>query len=539
MTETQHLLAVDIGSSSVRAAVYSVRIPSGGIDGLRAKAGESCDVHESLSGLLPELIPHSARQHVYMLTESTEVESLVQLIEKAVTESLESLSKDTTIHEVALSCFAMNLLGLDNSGKPCTPLMTYAGYSPAIIKASEDLHKELAASGRIDEMRGRTGTTMYHTSYAACQLRAMDPALLEKVHTLVSLPTLLLRRWAENPNSPNPLCSVSLSEASWTGLLNISSLNWDDEARKFLPALASEALPKVEVIPDSSTSGLVAKSSTWQQLGQARFHLGIADGLAANVGSLCVNASAMAVTVGTSAAARILLDRSQVPIDKTDFPPRGLWCYCADRDRVLLGGALTDGGSLYRWVEDMIKLPGDADTKAEACEPGSHGLIVLPFLRGERSMGWNDKAQMTISGITQATQPHEILHAVMEALAVRIGELVEAILNAGKATETRLVASGTALAKSALLQRLLTDVTGKTLYSSRWAREEATSRGVALWALEFTYSRSCDKAADLLSIAAKVTAQDLVTEYIPDASRHQLFKEQIIPKHQAVYAMVF
>ncbi|GBG27450.1 Hypothetical Protein FCC1311_036712 [Hondaea fermentalgiana] len=514
------VLAVDIGSSSVRAAVYVANDEN----------------------FLPELVPESAQQRAFQLREDTGANELVQEIEAAVAACCQALGPNKSIDDVALSCFAMNLVGLNKVGDPCTPLLTYAGSSPSIIKASEMLHNELADAGRLQSIRSRTGTTMSHTSYAACQMRALDEEnALDNVDVFVSLPTLLLRRWT----TASQLAAVSPSEASWTGLINLASLDWDEAARAMLPPRAAAALPEIKT-DIAMVADLKAKADLWPQMRNARFHLGIADGLAANVGSMCVDARSMAVTVGTSAAARILLNRSQVPLGASDFPPRGLWCYCADGERVLLGGALTDGGSLYRWVEDMIRLPADADARAEACAPGSHGLIVLPFLRGERSMGWNDKAAMTISGISQSTQPHEILHAVMESLAIRIGELIAAIAEAASPGRPRLVASGTALAKSPLLQRLIADVTGKDLLSSRWAREEATSRGVAMLALETSSSQSSvegngeanDSQGFLAKVAAKAEA-GLAIARSPAASRHALYTDEIVPRHRTLYASLF
>ena len=52
-------------------------------------------------------------------------------------------------------------------------------------------------------------------------------------------------------------------------------------------------------------------------------------------------------------------------------------------------------------------------------EPDAHGLTVLPFWAGERSPGWSTEARGAILGLTQRTQPIEILRAAMEAIAYR------------------------------------------------------------------------------------------------------------------------
>lgn len=112
----------------------------------------------------------------------------------------------------------------------------------------------------------------------------------------------------------------------------------------------------------------------------------------------------IAVTVGTSAAARVVLRMEgkepapaaarvaagastdgvdeAVPADDALFHvPRGLWCYRVDRHRAVLGGALTDGGSVFEWLRSTLALAPGKDMTAvmgevERMPPASHGLTV-------------------------------------------------------------------------------------------------------------------------------------------------------------------
>jgi gluconokinase len=119
-------------------------------------------------------------------------------------------------------------------------------------------------------------------------------------------------------------------------------------------------------------------SDLWPELTKVPFYFGLGDGAAANIGSKCTNVSRIAVTIGTSAAARIGINHSpvrlntkslaqEVALDESDsLEPiadlcdknssintlldnlsSGLWCYRIDRSRLLIGGALTDGGSVF------------------------------------------------------------------------------------------------------------------------------------------------------------------------------------------------
>ena len=65
----------------------------------------------------------------------------------------------------------------------------------------------------------------------------------------------------------------------------------------------------------------------------------------------------------------------------------------------------------------------DLSSQLEKLAPTKHGLVVLPFLRGERAPGWCESATCTISGISKWTTPIELLRAGMESIALRLGVL--------------------------------------------------------------------------------------------------------------------
>jgi hypothetical protein len=47
--------------------------------------------------------------------------------------------------------------------------------------------------------------------------------------------------------------------------------------------------------------------------------------------------------------------------------PRGLWCYRVDRVRSLLGGALNEGGNLFAWLTQTLRLEGRRDSMRPGC----------------------------------------------------------------------------------------------------------------------------------------------------------------------------
>jgi gluconokinase len=160
--------------------------------------------------------------------------------------------------------------------------------------------------------------------------------------------------------------------------------------------------------------------------------------------------------------------------------PDGLWCYRIDRKRVIIGGALSDGGGLYRWLKDNLKLPKNAETRIAERIPGSHGLTFMPFLAGERGTGYHESATGAVLGLTMSTDPTDILQAAMESVAYRFASIFEQLMLVKKIAE--IVASGGALRESKAWAQILSDVLGRDLTMND--APESSSRGAVLLALE-------------------------------------------------------
>ncbi len=110
-----------------------------------------------------------------------------------------------------------------------------------------------------------------------------------------------------------------------------------------------------------------------------------------------------------------------------------------------------------------------------------HGLTALPFLAGERSPGWHEDARAALTGLGLATTAPDMLRALLEAVAFRLGAVYERLAPLASSDHT-VVATGGALARSPAWARIVADVLGQPLEIS--ALTEASGRGAALLALE-------------------------------------------------------
>jgi gluconokinase len=163
--------------------------------------------------------------------------------------------------------------------------------------------------------------------------------------------------------------------------------------------------------------------------------------------------------------------------------PRGLWCYRIDSKRFVMGGALSNGGDLFAWMQETLKLGAEDEVEAELArmKADEHGLTLLPFLSGERSTGWQSEARAAITGMSLDTTPIEILRAGLEAVAYRFAAIYDLIAE-GLGKPSQVIASGAAVLRSPAWAQIISDVIGADIAVSSEA--EASSRGAALMALE-------------------------------------------------------
>jgi gluconokinase len=402
------------------------------------------------------------------------------------------------ISGVAACTFVGNIMGLDRNGKPLTPVFTYAD-----TRAQADVAR-LQAEFNESEVHDRTGCH-FHSSYLPARFRWLSrtqPHLIERAERWLSLGEYMdLKLFGQ--------ASVSYSVASWSGMLDRHKLVWDHRLLQKMPIDASQLSPLVDF--EFSRRGLRPEfAARWPTLVRRPWFPAIGDGAAANIGSGCISPSRAALTMGTTTAIRAVVTQ------KVEQLPPGLWCYRVDARRSLPGGALSEGGSLFAWMKNILRIDDEIRLKAalEAVLPDGHGLTILPFLSGERSPGWKGHARGTIHGLSLATTPEEILRAGMESVACRIALVFER-LSKLLPDQVEVVAGGGALQGSPVWSQIICDVMNRPIAVADVG--EATARGAAL--LAFEALGVIDDLKDI-PVAIEHTCR-------PDSGRHQIYQKAL------------
>lgn len=364
---------------------------------------------------------------------------------------------------VASCSFLHSLVGVDERGKPTTKVFGWA--DTRSCKYSAVLKK------RFDEtvIHNRTGAH-FHSSFWPAKLlwlRNEFPDVFAKTARWLSFSDFVaMRLFGES--------TTSLSMASATGIFDIRKCTWDTELLKFLKVKPS-TLPAI-TDNDSATFTLNKTfAKRWPRVSQAKWFPAIGDGMADNIGAGCVTKNKAALMIGTSGAMRVAYT-GEPPKDI----PEGLWCYRIDRKRIIVGGALSDGGNLFQWLKNNLRLPKDYEDEIRLRTTAEHGITFHPFLFGERSTGYNENAQGSMIGLTASHDAVDIMQAAMQSVAYRFADIFERLQRVAKITE--IVASGGALRESPVWTQIIADVLGRDLKMND--TDESSSGGAALFALE-------------------------------------------------------
>jgi gluconokinase len=434
--------ALDIGTSSVRALLFDTE----------AQQVAGVEVH------LPYQ-PKVARDGTY----ETDAGRLLGLVSSAVDGLLHEAGarRRKRIRAIGVSTFWHGLLAADEAGRPLTPLYLWA--DTRSWRQSDELRGKLDP----DAVHQRTGCLIHPTYWPAklLWLKATEPQLWRRRPRWLSFWDLVHQRLFGQPQT-------SVSMASGTGLLELAGSRWDAPLLSLLE-VGDEQLPALA----EAGRGLQHQYAVrWPDLKDVPWLCAAGDGALANLGSNCVDPSQRALTVGTSGALRVLYRGLPERV------PDGLWCYRLDRERVVVGGALSNGGNLYAWMTRTLAVERSTlEARLRRMKPAATGLTFVPLLAGERSPGFASHATGSLAGLTQATTATDIVRAGLEATAIefrRVDQRLDTVLPGAR----RLVGNGAGLLASPAWMQIMADAIGKPVAESK--AREASSRGAAILAAE-------------------------------------------------------
>lgn len=238
------------------------------------------------------------------------------------------------------------------------------------------------------------------------------------------------------------------SLANATGLFDLQTQDWFPQSLA-LAGISKLQLPRLVPPTYHQTAwqvdfGLPAETPAF---------IGASDGVLSNLGVAAQKPGTVALTIGTSAAIRTVVNKPVVE------PDGCLFTHYLAPDRYVVGGPVNNGGVVWQWAQKTFLPTGDLPALEQLIMPinaGADGLLFLPYLGGERAPLWDADARGSFIGLTKQTTQATMARAVLEGLCFNLKAVLE-MVSAVAGRPTVIHATG-GFARSALWKQMLCDI---------------------------------------------------------------------------------
>jgi glycerol kinase len=236
------------------------------------------------------------------------------------------------------------------------------------------------------------------------------------------------------------------SNASRTLLLDIHTLDWDDELLKLL-GVPRRMLP--EVRPSSEVYG-----ETEEALFGAPIPIAgdAGDQQAATFGQACFEPGSAKNTYGTGCF--MLLNTGAAPVPSKNgllttvgWRLNGETTYC-------LEGSVFIAGAVVQWLRDGLKaIRSSAEVEPLAASvPDAGGVVFVPAFVGLGAPYWDPDARGTVLGLTRSTTIAHVARAAVESMAYQTRDVLDAMQRDSGVALSSLRVDGGAAVNDGLLQ---------------------------------------------------------------------------------------
>ncbi|TCW41467.1 gluconokinase [Laceyella sacchari] len=425
---SSYMLGVDIGTTSTKAVLFS----------------EQGEVIQQENIGYPLYTPD-------IFTAEQDPDQIFQAVVQAMTNVLKPHS-DKKLSFVSFSSAMHSVIAMDEDDQPLTPLITWAD------NRSETWAQKIKNELNGHEVYKRTGTPIHPMSPLSkiAWLVHEHPEIATKTKKYIGIKEYIFKKFFD-------CYVVDYSLASCMGMMNLHTLDWDEEALAIAGitrSQLSEIVPTTKIFRDCHPQ--LAK-----QIGidpQTPFIIGASDGVLSNLGVNAIRQGEIAVTIGTSGAIRTIIDKPQ-----TDSKGR-IFCYALTDKHWVIGGPVNNGGMVLRWIRDEFASseietakrlgidPYDVLTKiAERVRPGSDGLLFHPYLAGERAPLWNPDVRGSFFGLTMSHKKEHMIRAALEGVIYNLYTVFLALIECMEGPVTRIQATG-GFARSEIWRQMMADI---------------------------------------------------------------------------------
>ncbi|AGL18784.1 glycerol kinase GlpK [Actinoplanes sp. N902-109] len=267
---------------------------------------------------------------------------------------------------------------------------------------------------------------------------------------------------------------TDVTNASRTMLMNLETLDWDDELLGFF-GIPRQMLPEIRPSSDPNTYGVARWPGPLG--GEVPLTGDLGDQQAATVGQVCFSVGEAKNTYGTG---NFMLLNTGTELVRSEHGLLTTVCYkFGDAAPVYaLEGSIAVTGSAVQWLRDqlhIIKSADESETLAGRVED-SGGVYFVPAFSGLFAPYWRSDARGAIVGLSRYNTDAHIARATLESICYQTRDVVEAMAQDSGVTLDVLKVDG-GITVNNLCMQIQADVLGVAV--SRPVVAETTALGAA------------------------------------------------------------
>lgn len=347
--------------------------------------------------------------------------AIVEAVEKVIHDAAQKADlTNGKLLAVSFSSANQSVIMLDKNFNPLSRVITWAD------TRARDVANELKNSPAGQQIYAKTGTPI-HPMSPLTKIMWLNKTQADKVAQTAYFGDIKSYLFYQFFNT----FKVDVSIASCTGMMNVNTCDWDDQALE----LANVDRSQLPEIVNGITQAIGLTAAAQAKMGipaDTPFVYGAFDGALSNLGVGAIKQNTVAITIGTSAGVRVVTEHPVID------PQQRLFCYAVDKGLWVIGGPLNNGGDVYQWaVEHLVDASAvkneniDPYTLAnrviEGVPAGAHGLLFHPFLGGERAPLWDANARGSFFGLSHIHTRADMLRSVMEGICMNIATVFQAV----------------------------------------------------------------------------------------------------------------
>ncbi len=250
---------------------------------------------------------------------------------------------------------------------------------------------------------------------------------------------------------------TDVSNASRTMLMNLKTLDWDDEILKIMN-IPKAMLPEVRPSSDPKLYGNTKADGPVGGVVPVCGDLG--DQQAAMVGQACFSPGEAKNTYGTGCF-MLLNTGTEAVQSKNGLLTTLCYKFGAEPAVYALEGSIAITGALVQWLRDnleMIKESKDIEALAKTVDDAG-GIYFVPAFSGLFAPYWKSDARGVIVGLTRYVNKGHIARAALEATAYQTREVLDA-MNADSGVALIALKVDGGMVYNELLMQFQSDVLG-------------------------------------------------------------------------------